>query len=76
MKALIHDSIKNDVKMTEKVEDSLLTELKKYSISNFYKRENFNNNPNDFLDKLIIQIISKFYKTRLDSIKEGPNLYY
>ena len=27
-------------------------------------------------DKLMIQIISKFYKTRLDSIKEGPNLYY
>lgn len=76
LKALIHDSIKNDVKMTEKVEDSLLTELKKYNISNFYKRENFNNNPNDFLDKLMIQIISKFYKTRLDSIKEGPNLYY
>lgn len=76
LKALIHDKIKNDVKMTEKVEDSLLTELKKYNISNFYKRENFNNNPNDFLDKLMIQIISKFYKTRLDSIKEGPNLYY
>lgn len=76
LKALIHKTIKNNVKMTEKVEDSLLTELKKYNISNFYKRENFNNNPNDFLDKLMIQIISKFYKTRLDSIKEGPNLYY
>ena len=72
---MIHKTIKNNVKMTEKVEDSLLTELKNITLATFIK-ENFNNNPNDFLDKLMIQIISKFYKTRLDSIKEGPNLYY
>ena len=76
LKDLIHNIIMNDIKMTEKVERSLLTDLKKYNISNFYKRDNFNNNPNDFLDKLMIQIISKFYKTRLEDINDGPNLYY
>ena len=33
--------------MTEKVEDSLLTELKNITLATFIK-ENFNNNPNDF----------------------------
>ena len=48
-----------------KIEDSLISNLKDYNISEIYSRETFNNDYNGLLDKLMIQVINDFYKLRL-----------
>ncbi|MGS0643834.1 hypothetical protein [Staphylococcus hominis] len=75
LKQMIHSAINSNPGLIENVENSLLSILDRHNIENFYKRE-LNNNPNDFLDKLMVQIISKFYELRLKNNKNDSDLYY
>ncbi len=52
-----------------KIEDSLISNLKDYNISEIYSRKTFNNDYNGLLDKLMIQVINDFYKLRLKKIE-------
>ena len=76
LKILVRNTIEQHPELTMKIEDSLISNLNDYNISEIYSRETFNNDYNGILDKLMIQVINDFYKLRLKKLNSASKLYY